>query len=105
MFYVALGYVHWSGEIADAKVVLQQLHKDRRKKKKSYRRVADYSRKYTMNSVISRLRWRFITTSHIKRYQSTASGHAKEEYSSKKETHFGYENVSEDQKAHKGMVG
>lgn len=40
-------------------------------------------------------------TSNIVRCQSTSSGHAKGEYSSEKETHFGYENVSQDKKAEK----
>ncbi|KAG7174927.1 2-methoxy-6-polyprenyl-1-4-benzoquinol methylase-like [Homarus americanus] len=40
-------------------------------------------------------------TSVIPRYKSTASGYAKEEYSADKQTHFGFENVSQDQKAEK----
>lgn len=34
-------------------------------------------------------------------WRSTSSGHAKEKYSEDKETHFGYENVSESRKAEK----
>ncbi|XP_068240439.1 ubiquinone/menaquinone biosynthesis C-methyltransferase UbiE-like [Palaemon carinicauda] len=54
-----------------------------------------------MNSVACRLRLRLFTTSYVRRCQSTSSGHTKTEYSANKETHFGYENVSEEQKAHK----
>lgn len=37
----------------------------------------------------------------IPRYKSTTSGYAKEEYSAEKQTHFGFEDVSEHQKAEK----
>ncbi|XP_063615782.1 2-methoxy-6-polyprenyl-1,4-benzoquinol methylase, mitochondrial-like [Penaeus indicus] len=36
-----------------------------------------------------------------KRFKSSASGHAQDEYSTEKETHFGFENVPENKKAEK----